>query len=59
VALAGADRLARAAFEAVRRWVFEPAELWGTPVGVYYTLTVNFKVDDKPAQRSPGKPITR
>ncbi len=31
-----------ATLEAVRRWVFRPAELNGTPVKVYYTLTVNF-----------------
>ncbi|HWM90193.1 MAG TPA: TonB family protein [Thermoanaerobaculia bacterium] len=29
--------------EAVRRWVFRPAELDGKPVKVYYTLTVHFK----------------
>ena len=31
-----------ATLEAVRRWVFRPAELDGKPVKVYYTLTVNF-----------------
>lgn len=31
-----------ATLDAVRRWVFRPAELNGTPVKVYYTLTVNF-----------------
>jgi TonB family protein len=31
-----------ATLEAVRRWVFRPAELNGTPVKVYYTLHVNF-----------------
>ena len=31
-----------ATLDAVRRWVFWPAELDGKPVKVYYTLTVNF-----------------
>ena len=31
-----------ATLDAVRRWVFRPAELEGKPVKVYYTLTVNF-----------------
>lgn len=31
-----------ATLDAVRRWVFRPAELDGKPVKVYYTLTVNF-----------------
>jgi TonB family protein len=34
--------LDRNALNAVRRWVFQPAELYGIPVPVYYTLTVNF-----------------
>jgi TonB family protein len=37
--------LDRAALEAVRQWVFAPATLAGRPVKVYYTLTVNFKVE--------------
>jgi TonB family protein len=32
-----------ATLDAVRRWVFRPAELDGKPVKVYYTLTVNFR----------------
>lgn len=36
--------LDRAAIEAIRSWVFEPATLEGNPVKVYYTLTVNFQV---------------
>lgn len=35
-------RLDLATLDAVRRWVFRPAELDGKPVKVYYTLTVNF-----------------
>jgi TonB family protein len=31
-----------ATLDAIRRWVFRPAELDGKPVKVYYTLTVNF-----------------
>lgn len=32
-----------ATLDAVRHWVFQPAELDGKPVKVYYTLTVNFR----------------
>ncbi|MFL6200849.1 MAG: TonB family protein [Thermoanaerobaculia bacterium] len=35
-------KLDLATLDAVRRWVFRPAELDGQPVKVYYTLTVNF-----------------
>jgi TonB family protein len=35
-------KLDLATLDAVRRWVFKPAELRGKPVKVYYTLTVNF-----------------
>jgi len=35
--------LDRSALHAVQTWVFEPAELHGIPVPVYYTLTVNFR----------------
>jgi TonB family protein len=34
-----------AALAAVRQWVFAPATLAGRPVKVYYTLTVNFRVE--------------
>lgn len=37
-----------AALEAVRRWVFQPATLENDPVKVYYTLTVNFQVGNRP-----------
>lgn len=40
--------LDRAAVRAVMNWVFEPATLEGSPVRVYYTLTVNFEVDFGP-----------
>lgn len=40
--------LNRAALEAVRRWVFQPASLEGQPVKVYYTLTVNFRIGERP-----------
>jgi TonB family protein len=41
--------LSEAALEAIRLWVFSPANFEGKPVAVYYTLTVTFKVgDDKP-----------
>jgi TonB family protein len=35
-------KLDLATLDAVRRWVFKPAELDGKPVKVYYTLTVKF-----------------
>jgi TonB family protein len=37
--------LSRAAVAAVEKWVFEPATLTGTPVKVWYTLTINFQVE--------------
>lgn len=40
--------LNRAALETVRRWVFRPATLAGQPVKVYYTLTVNFRIGERP-----------
>ena len=36
--------LDRAALDAVDKWKFKPATLKGEPVKVYYTLTVNFKL---------------
>lgn len=37
--------LDQSAVDAVKRWRFEPATLHGTPVDVYYTLTVNFQLN--------------
>ncbi len=37
--------LDRAAVDAVGAWKFKPAMTYGKPVAVYYTLTVNFKLD--------------
>ena len=37
--------LSQQAEEAIRDWKFEPATLNGTPVDVYYNLTVNFSLD--------------
>jgi protein TonB len=36
--------LDQAAVEAVMDWTFEPAKLQGRSVKVYYTLTVNFRL---------------
>jgi TonB family protein len=44
--------LDQAAVEAVRTWKFKPAMFEGRPVKVYYTLTVNFKVE-KPSGFGP------
>jgi TonB family protein len=38
--------LDRKAVEAVQTWKFKPATLEGKPVPVYYTLTVDFRLDD-------------
>jgi TonB family protein len=44
--LASADeRLTKAAIAVVRNWRFEPATLLGSPVDVYYNLTINFRLD--------------
>lgn len=40
--------LDEAAVEAVRSWRFTPATMDGTPVPVYYTLTVSFTLEEKP-----------
>jgi TonB family protein len=40
--------LDQAALDAIRTWKFKPAALEGKPVKVYYTLTVNFQVEDTP-----------
>jgi TonB family protein len=40
--------LTEAATEAVRQWTFEPATLEGEPVAVFYNLTINFKLQEKP-----------
>ncbi len=39
------ERLSTAAVEAIEQWRFEPALCDGTPVGVYYNLTVNFRLE--------------
>jgi TonB family protein len=36
--------LDKAGVDAVSRWRFQPATLYGRPVKVYYSLTVNFRV---------------
>jgi TonB family protein len=38
------DRLSASAIEAIRQWQFEPALCDGEPVGVYYNLTINFRL---------------
>lgn len=39
--------LEQSALAAVRNWSFEPATLAGSPVKVYYILTINFQGDEK------------
>jgi periplasmic protein TonB len=36
--------LTESAVEAISRWRFEPARLNGSPVSVFYNLTVNFRI---------------
>jgi TonB family protein len=38
------ERLSAAAVEAIQQWTFEPALCDGTPVGVYYNLTIKFNL---------------
>ncbi len=38
------DRLSVATVEAIQQWHFEPALCDGEPVGVYYNLTINFRL---------------
>jgi TonB family protein len=40
--------LDRSALNAIQTWKFKPATLDGIPVRVYYTLTVNFQIEDGP-----------
>jgi len=46
--------MTEAGMAAVRQWVFSPAVLAGKPVKVYYVLTINFRVDKRPALQPPG-----
>ena len=39
------ERLSAAAVEAIQRWQFEPALCDGKPVGVYYNLTIKFRLE--------------
>jgi TonB family protein len=38
------ELLSKAAVEAIRQWTFAPALCDGRPVGVYYDLTINFRL---------------
>jgi len=38
------DRFSVAATEAIQQWRFEPSLCDGTPVGVYYNLTIKFRL---------------
>ena len=39
------ERLSESAVEAISQWTFEPALCDGTPVGVYYNLTIKFSLE--------------
>ena len=48
--------LTEAAVEAIRQWIFEPAQdALGNPVSVYYNLTINFTLGDKKKDREEGE----
>ena len=40
--------LDESSMKAVRSWKFDPARMGGRPVPVYYTLTVNFMIEEEP-----------
>jgi len=40
--------LDQASLTAVRQWVFQPAELRGKPVNVFYNLSLSFQLEDSP-----------
>ena len=42
--------LNEAAVDAIGQWQFEPAMLDGKPVPVYYNLTINFRLEEKPKE---------
>ncbi len=43
--------LTETAMESLRQWTFEPATLDGKPVAVYYNLTFNFRLQEKPLEK--------
>jgi TonB family protein len=52
--------LDKAAIDAVRQWVYEPAIIDGKPRGVFFTTTVRFQLVDAssmPARRKDGEPL--
>ena len=42
--------LTETAMDSLRQWTFEPATLDGKPVAVYYNLTFNFRLQEKPLE---------
>ncbi|MGD2114415.1 MAG: energy transducer TonB [Acidobacteriota bacterium] len=46
--------LDRASREAIGGWTFEPARLDGDPVSVFYTLTINYRLDKEKHQDEGG-----
>ena len=49
-AVTGPEVLRTAALDAVRQWTYKPYVLKGAPVTVLTTVTVNFHLNDAPAQ---------
>ena len=46
----GHQDIDQSALDTVSAWKFRPATLEGKPVAVYYWLTINFTLDEKPSQ---------
>jgi hypothetical protein len=44
--------LTETAIESLLQWTFEPATLDGKPVAVYYNLTFNFRLQEKPLEKA-------
>ena len=47
--VSGPEVLRTAALDAVRQWTYKPYVLNGSPVAVFTTVTVNFRLDEAPA----------
>ncbi|HOW86463.1 MAG TPA: energy transducer TonB [Candidatus Aminicenantes bacterium] len=50
--LRGVEGLNQAAVDAVKQWTYEPMMIDGKPKPVVFTVTVQFKLDDKGAKRA-------
>jgi TonB family protein len=51
--VSGPEQLQEAALNAVKRWVYRPYLIDGSPTGFRTVIKVKFKIDKPPAQSSP------